>query len=291
MTIEQTYQLARGPAAVEFLDYARIATRALTDLLNENPDEPRVQKFLERHPLFVPGAWSPGGGTCSSRLLYMLVSQPSLPGLDGRRPDFMWLAADSKTWFPMLIEIERPSKRIFRRDGVPCADFTQAKNQLDQWRAWFSDPINQLKFQTDYGIPEEWTARKAMSLHMTLIYGRRSEFEHDARLSKQRASLLTGNDEELMSFDRLATHWLLGNALTVRAIGAGRYRALVAPPTMTLGPNIAERLLVLENLELAIDSSEGWSPERRVFVKSRLPYWRDWAKSGQKGWVTVGDQE
>jgi hypothetical protein len=134
-----------------------------------------------------------------------------------------------------------------------------------------------------------------MSLHMILIYGRRSEFEHDARLSKQRASLLTGSDEELMSFDRLAPHWLLSDALTVRAIGAGRYRVLVAPPTMTLGPHITERLLVLENLELAIDSSEGWSPERRAFVKSRLPYWRDrFPKRGQEGWggwITVGDHE
>jgi hypothetical protein len=137
MTLEQTYQLAQGPAAVEFSDYARVAARALTDLLNENPDEPRVQKFLESHPSFVPGAWSPGGGTCPSRLLYMLVSQPSLPGLAGHRPDFMWLAANSDTWFPMLIEIESPSKRIFRRDGVPCSAFTQARNQLDQWLAWF----------------------------------------------------------------------------------------------------------------------------------------------------------
>lgn len=291
MNLQQTYQLEQGPAAVEFSDYARVAGRALSDLLKENPAETRVQKFLESHPSFVPGAWSPGGGTCGSRLLYMLVSQPSLPGLDGRRPDFMWLTANSDTWFPMLIEIESPSKRIFRGDGVPCAAFTQAKNQLDQWRSWFHEPTNQLKFQTDYGVPEEWTARKAMRLHMILVYGRRSEFEHDARLSKQRASLLTGSDEQLMSFDRLAPHPSLGDALTVRAIGVGRYKALVAPPTMMLGPHVAERLLVLDKFEAAIDSSDGWLPERRAFVKSRLPYWRDWAKSGQEGWITSGDQE
>jgi hypothetical protein len=291
MTFEQTYQLAPGPAAVEFSDYAPVAARALADLLEENPAESRVQQFLESHPSFVPGAWSPRGGTCASRLLYMLVSQPSLPGLNGRRPDLMWFAANSDTWFPVLIEIESPSKRIFRGKGVPCADFTQAKNQLDQWRSWFREPINQLKFQTDYGVPELWTERKAMCLHMILIYGRRSEFDQDARLSKQRASLLTGSDEQLMSFDRLAPHPLLGDALTVRAIGAGRYRVLVAPPTMTLGPHIAERLLVLEKLESAIDSSDGWSPERRKFVRSRLPYWRDWTTSGREGCVTVGDQE
>ena len=42
-----------------------------------------------------------------------------------------------------------------------------------------------------------------MRLSMILIYRRRKEFVLDPRLSKQQASLLTANDEQLMSFDRL----------------------------------------------------------------------------------------
>ena len=38
---------------------------------------------------------------------------------------------------------------------------------------------------------------------MILIYGRRSEFEGKPKLELQRGSLLPGQDEELMSFDRL----------------------------------------------------------------------------------------
>lgn len=293
MTITMSYQLADGPPAVRFSDYERESKRALADLLNSGPEEPEVQRFLESHPSIVPGAWT-SGGTCPSQLYCMLVSQPRLTGLDGRRPDFMWLTANSDTWFPVLIEIEKPSKRLFRKDAVPSAEFTQARNQLDQWRAWFSEPENQIKFRTDYGVPQTWIAGKAMRLRVIMIYGRRSEFEQDGRLSKHRSSLLTGGDAQLMSFDRIFPDPLLRDALTVRAIGPGRYRALSTPPTLTLGPASVERLLVIEGLKSAIDSSDGWQDERRRFVKDRLPYWREWAKNKGVGgltWSTAGDRE
>ncbi len=291
MPLKPTYQIVKGPAAVSFSDYAHGAVRALDKLLQESPDESVLQRFLESNPSFVPGARTPGGATCASPLFDLLVSQPRLPGLDARQPDFLWFSSNSDTWFPVLVEIERPSKRLFRKDGVPSAEFTQARNQLNQWRTWFRLPANQLKFQDDYGVPDLWTHRRTMSLHMILIYGRRNEFENDPRLTTQRGSLLPGSDEELMSFDRLAPDPLLSEALTVRAVGAGRYRALKVPPTFTLSPLHAERFLALDGLDEAIDSSEGWASTRRSFVKRRIPYWVEWARSGQEGWITVGDHE
>ena len=288
MPLKPTYEITQGPAAVSFADYANQASRAFYDLLAESPEEPRVQAFLEAHPAFVPGSRSPGGATCASPLFHVLVSQPRLPGLDARQPDFLWFTTTSSTWYPVLIEIEKPSKRLFKKNREPSAEFYQARNQLSQWRTWFGHAFNQLKFQHDYGVPDTWVHCRAMSLHMILVYGRREEFEYDAKLSNQRASLLPGNDEELMSFDRLAPDPLLSAALTVRAVGGGRYRALRVPPTFTHGPFHAERLLFIDGLTEAIEASAGWTPVRQAFVKTRIPYWREWAKLKKKGWISGG---
>jgi hypothetical protein len=286
-----TYVTEQGPAALAFDVYATQAMAEWRVLLDEDPRERRVQQFLEQHPALVPGSLSPGGATCGSELFNLLVSQPTLPGLDARQPDFLWFTSTSDTWYAVLLEIEAPGKRLFRRDGVPTAEFNQARNQLNQWRSWFGLPTNQLKFQADYGVPEFWTARRAMAVYMLLVYGRRNEFRQDPSLTRQRSSLLSGEDEELMSFDRLVADRFLADAITVRAKGNGRYRALSLPPTFKLGPSHPERLLRVDGLEGAIHSSEGWSAARRAFVTSRIPYWRDWAMRDDKGWIDVSDEE
>ena len=287
MTTAPTYKMKDGPKAVEFHTYERTAEQAFRTLLDKNPAERTVQRFLESNPSFLPGAGTPGYSPVSL-LHQILISQPPLHGFDARRPDFMWLAYNSDTWIPVLIEIERPSRKVFRKDGVPNAGFTQARDQLVQWRTWFNEPANQSKFQSDYALPQ--FPRRAMRLQMILIYGRRRELEEGSSLRVKRANLSIENDVALMSFDRLVPNRHLGNVVTVRAKGLGRYRALAVPPTMTLGTFSAERLLYIDQLEQAIDNSEGWSAERRSFVKSRLPYWRNWASREDKGF-TGGEEE
>lgn len=291
MPFSPTYRIEPGPPAVPFDLYARQVLSEWQALLEQTPDEPTTQRFLEQHPALVPGSLSPGGATCGSHVSSLLFSQPTLPGLDARQPDFMWLTSTSDTWYPVLIEIESPSKRLFRRDGVPTAEFTQARNQLNQWRSWFSVPANQLKFQHDYAVPEYWTYRRSMSLHMILVYGRRREFYQNPSLTRQRGSLLAGSDEELMSFDRLAPDHYLHDAITVRATGNGRYQALSIPPTFKLGPSHPERLAFVDGINEAIDSTDGWSAERRSFVKSRIPYWQSWSTIEDQGWIDVGEEE
>jgi hypothetical protein len=291
MTLEITQQVTDGPPAMEFSDYARVVSRRLHDLLSQEPDEQKLQHFLESHPSFVPGARTAGGGTCGSRVLDLLVARPELPGLGARIPDFMWLKATSDTWFPVLIEIEAPTKRIYRKKGGLLADFTHARNQLNHWRTWFKEPYNQEKFQAEYGVPSEWVERKTMRPHFILVYGRRREFENYPQLSKERESLLPGTDEELMSFDRLFADPLLSNALTVRPNGPRRYSALTVPPTLKAGPHGAERLLMLQGLDQAIDASSEMSAERREFLKVRLAHWRNWAEVGPQGWIDALDVE
>jgi hypothetical protein len=149
MDLGKTEQITDGPAAMEFSDYASAASKRFRDLLDQEPDdEKELQRFLESHPSFVPGARTLGGGTCGSRVLDLLVTQPELTGLRARQPDFMWLKANSDTWFPVLIEIEAPTKRVFRKDGRGLlAAFTHARNQLNQWRTWLKEPTIRPSFR------------------------------------------------------------------------------------------------------------------------------------------------
>ena len=245
---------------------------------------------MEQHPWLVPGHSTPGTPSGHSPLHCALISQPKLLGQGWYVPDFMWIAVHSGAWFPTLIEIEKPSKKISNRDGTTSANFNRARNQLNQWRSWFKDPSNQLQFRLEYGIPEHFL-RRPMQLHMILIYGRRAEFEEEPTLISQRNTLLPGPDEVLISFDRLRPDTTMDDAITVEATGRSRYRAKRVPPVFTTGPGIAGSLLHVDGIEEAIDASLDITEERKTFLKRRVPYWKQWASRPDGRSYRLGDRE
>ena len=118
-------------------------------LLSGDPEEDKVQHFLELHPSMIPGGSGdvgPGGHHRSE--MGAVFRRPKLIG-EGRtfEPDFMWITRSSALITPILVEIEKPSKRWFRRDGRPASDFTAAHDQLNDWRAWFGRDTNQKMFR------------------------------------------------------------------------------------------------------------------------------------------------
>ena len=291
MRLGTTYELEEGPAPPPFDVYAAGADEAYRQLLEDSGSEATLQEFLERNPCFVPGTWSPGAPSGHAPLHLAVISQPELPGLRSRKPDFMWIASDSARWYPMLIEIERSDKRLFRKDGVPTGEFTQARNQLAQWRAWLSEPSNVQKFLLDYGIPSDFSRLRIMQPHFILVYGRRAEFETDAELSKHRSALITAPDESLISLDRLHADSNCWNAITVKASGYGRFKALHVMPTLALGPVHADRLSYIDGLDEIIMADSRISSERRAFLMKRLRYWRDWGADPAKGILNSWDHE
>lgn len=207
-----------------------------------------------------------------------LISQPELPGISIYRPDFMWISAHSMAWYPTLIEIETPHKRFFTKKGRPTADFNQARHQLVQWRTWFNDPVNVQLFNDRYRIPDN-VRRRTMRLHMILVYGRRAEFEDRLDLTSQMAELLPGDDEELMSFDRLKVDPSLRDAITVRSKAPSAYEALWIPEIFETRVELACRLLYVGGISEAVDKNPKIERGRREFLKRRIPYWKSWAES------------
>lgn len=221
-----TYTQAKGPERIHYDDYSERCSAEFQKLLAGNSTESKLQKFFEKNPCLVPGAWTPSAKSGHYPMHCALITQPRLPGLKSRIPDFMWISTNSQYWYPTLVEIERPDKLIFRSNGNLKSEFTQARNQLSQWRTWFRDPDNVLVFKKEYGIERSHLSSRSMKLHMILIYGRRNEFEDNPHLSKQMGSLMPGEDEELMSYDRLEPDSNLDFAITVKAKGEGKYDAV-----------------------------------------------------------------
>ena len=285
-----TYELESGPPRLSEAQYVGQCNEQFRELLEKDPEENEIQDFLEQHPCLVPGHSTPGTPSGHWPLHCSLISQPRLLGQDWYVPDFMWIATHSGAWYPTLIEIEKPNKRIFNQDGTPSAAFTRARNQLSQWRSWFNDASNQLQFMDYFGVPGHFRRRK-MQLHMILIYGRRSEFEDNPQLTSLRGHLLSGMDEQLVSFDRLTADPSITDAITAKATGHGTYRAINVPPTFSLGPSLVDRLLQIEGINAAIDNNPNISDCRKTFLKRRVPYWQRWASEpGPRGY-RLGDRE
>lgn len=279
-----SYEQKRGPEPIGLEQYIQELAHQWQALLNSNPSESQLQKFLELNPCLVPGAWTPGCKSGHYPLHCALITQPELSGLSSRKPDFMWIAVHSLAWYPTLIEIEKPSKKIFRKDNVPTSQFSQALNQIAQWRTWFSDPSNQALFAREYGV-SNWALASSMQMkpHFILVYGRRNEFIDDPERKKHRASLIPASDIGLMSFDRLKPDKELEEAITVRAIGNGKYRLVSVPPNFTLTPSMADRLLHISDFDKVINSNSKISTKRKPFLLERITYWRGWASSKDKG--------
>ena len=60
--------------------------------------------------------------------------------------------------------------------------------------------------------------------------------------------------------------------------------------TLLRGDTSRQKVLRIDGLSDAIDSSEGWADDRRSFVKQRISYWLEWAKLSDQGWITGGEE-
>lgn len=288
MAFEKSYEIVKGPPPMEWDTYSRRLQGEWTTLLESLPDEAQVQRFLEQHPCLLPGAFGMMQAWGHYPFPGAVVTQPILNGLGERIPDFMWIATNSGEVYPTLIEIESPTKRAYRNDDVPTAELTQAMNQILEWKMWFGKPENMLVFMRHYGLPEFLRARKFHPLYI-LIYGRRKEIAERPQLAELRANAAR-QDEFIMSFDRLSPSYDARDMMCVSKRGA-EYVAVSIPPTIQLGPLLAEAQAPIQEKESAAGRCSWASPERREFLARRFPYWDSWARAGARGVISIGDVE
>lgn len=262
--------------------YIKKASKDFNNLLRNFPeDETKFQKFFELNPSFLPGArdeLTVVGQSGHEPFLKCLISQPKISGIINRIPDFMWLASDSSYFTPVIIEIEAPSKKCFRKEGNPTSHFSHARNQLEEWQTILKRPENILSFYRDFSIDQD-LIDLTFKPRFVLIYGRREEFENDKILKQKRGSLMN-NDQVLMSYDRIKPK-ILDNYITCN-VKNGKFIAKNLSPVFKIGP-YANEIYNVENLIEAVDNTEYLSDLRKVFLKDKIPYCLEYFKNVKKG--------
>ena len=233
----------------------------------DSRDETLLQAFLERHPSLLPGSHSVNGDSGHSPFPVAVIAKPKLPGLSDREPDFMWLATDSSSLYPVLIEIETPHKAWFYGHRAEIhSDLTHAHGQLAEWRAWFGRGHNRTAFLEYYDIPPDM-ARRQLEPRYVLVHGRRDNFESVPRRREKRAELARP-DERLMSFDRLtpAKNSILYSNVRKKQDG---YSVASVPPSLTLF-NTGEDYQRISGWASALDDCPDMAAGRRDYLKEQL---------------------
>lgn len=262
-----------GP--MEWSAYGDLLSADWRSFLNSSNqrDESLFQEYLEQRPALLPDPYIAFGGGHNGLHLGGVVTQPELPGLRPKRPDFMMLAFDSANVWALLIEIEAPAKKWFNKNATPTADLTQALDQIRQWKQWMDEPGNKAEFRRLYGLDQRPVSWRTLEVRYILIYGRRAEFAESENLSKKRG-FLAQPDEHLMTFDRLSANWHHLDSLTIKLDRSGpdtRWRLLSVPPTFAVTQQSAGYIFGLLDREAAIHSSPYLDSNRRQLLLDLLP--------------------
>jgi hypothetical protein len=230
-------------------------------------DEHLLQAFLERHPSLLPGSNSVDGDSGHTAFPMAVITQPKLPSLSDRHPDFMWIATDSESVYPIMIEIETPHKQWFygQRAEIHSA-LTHAQGQLAEWRAWFNQGPNRTLFLDMYQVPQMLRDLR-LSPRFVLVYGRRANYA-GSRLRQAKRAELAREDERLMSFDRLSpAKW--GTLYSCVRMTADGYRVVAVPPSLTIF-NDGEDYRYATGWGEALDACLDMPAERREYLKKEL---------------------
>jgi len=280
------------PLAMEWATYSDKALASWYELLASDPEENAVQRFLELHPSMVPGGSGdvgPGGHHGSE--VGAVFRRPTLQGT-GRsfEPDFMWVTHSSGLVTPILVEIEKPSKRWFKKDGRPTQAFTEAHDQLNDWRAWFATDGNSSAFREKFLFLGDQHLDRPLEPQFVLVYGRQAEFEYGVGghanpgdLRRKRDSQ-RAQDEAFMTFDSIRPRFDHRHSITVSMRATGP-EPFAFSPVYGTDTEVGAGAVVLGDPTPALARSAFMTDERRQYIAERWKFWQgeELAKSREGG--------
>lgn len=167
-------------------------------LLDEGSPEQVYQSFLEKHTQFIPREFIQNHG-----IHFDLVFR-KLHLANDYAPDFFYMSKSSADWNLVLIEIEKPHSKYFKKDSNDFhTDFISSYDQIIQWRAWFKNSGNYAGFiNGTLGSMREPMGQNECHIKYVLVHGRRHEFENNiTRRNKIKA--MEQDDFKILSYDSL----------------------------------------------------------------------------------------
>ena len=102
----------------------------LQTLIESDPTEEEVQQFFEQYPRCLPEAGHYHNGLRAD----VVISK--LPLHNDFITDFAYMSQNSQRVLIICIEIERPGKKLFRKDGQFTSYYQAAKQQVVDWNFW-----------------------------------------------------------------------------------------------------------------------------------------------------------
>lgn len=234
-------------------------------LLDKGSNEQVYQTFIEENTYLIPREFVQNHG------IHFSVVLRKLPFGSDFLSDFAYLSKSTVRWNCVLIEIEKPSSRFFKEGSNSFhREFTDALQQISDWRAWFDETSNKDSFvKNTLGFLRTPLSYTPVNIKYVLVFGRRAEIESNSRrLAKVRAQ--ERDDFRLMSFDSLASDLRNKSGLYIAAKRTNYIKILndeFMDDTMFgwMGP---ETIKMSSALRAQIEGSRGASSYRFVNGKS-----------------------
>lgn len=206
-------------------------------ILDQELDEQVYQTFLEQHTRFIPREFILNHGINFSLVLR------KLPFGADMKSDFVYLSKSSGRWVCVLIEIEKPQSKYFKKNSNDFhSDFSRALNQINDWRAWLDSEGNKRSFcDQTIGLMRNPGFDHPTEIRFVLVHGRRRETERNSiRLAKIRGQ--ERNDLRIMSFDSLA-------------------EGLAGKPELYIGVKVKERVRIISDKFVSANIFAWMEPE------------------------------
>ena len=172
--------------------------RQLIDVSDANEND--VQAFLEANTTFMP---TPDILNHRLHLNSVIAKFP----IGERSTDYAYLTKSTVEWRLVLVELEDSGKRIFKKSSKNLAftaDFTNAVAQIDVWRDYASQNLEQIREKLRPLLVPPQMARNRLSIQFMLVIGRSDELEHN---EARRLRLATYGDERklrIITYDTIA---------------------------------------------------------------------------------------
>ncbi len=173
------------------------------DLLDKALDESVYQNFLEKNTAFIPvKPYELNHGVN----LDLVISKMRIG--DSYISDFFYLSKSSDTWNVVFIEIEKPSSKLFNRDGSIAQDLNKGISQINDWRCFFEKDSNKNAFLDNVIIKALRNINPSILenpcvFKYILVIGRREEIYKNP-IYKTKLKQLENSDLSIISFDSLS---------------------------------------------------------------------------------------
>ena len=173
---------------------------AFDQLLQTNPGERAVHRFLENHEKALVTVI--GGGTFRCQ-----ISKPRL-GAE-LVPDFLLASEDSMGVYWQAVELETPRRQPYRQDGRPNKYLHHALEQIRDWRRWIRHNMDYARrSRTEKGLGLVGIDERVPGL---VLMGRRPPGEYPSNFNEFRRDILHAERIAIHSYD-----WLLEIMLSGR---------------------------------------------------------------------------